>query len=495
MSSRFMNKMKNGHARLPALAAAACGAACALFFLLGDGQDNGMGEWFDLFLGESAEPWQSAADPDADGLDNLAEYTLLTDPLNPDTDLDGWDDDIDADPLSRAVYLWGEPRFTRGSTNLYSRPPWALHGLAIGGLPLFGGAYGYAWTLFSQEDALLMPLDRAAFSNDLWLAAVASGGALSAGILDSNLVELAGPFPLAAASGPWLTNRLPLSAFAGAGAVSLRSSPGGAEVVASLLYIDTDGDGFDDSQNAQLDAEPGAGLPETPPTVSGGVPGAVSARSGETNAPPADPGTGQSPARLAAIGFKPHEGYAVGPIHGQQGWTAEGAATVSAGHPFEGLQHLAIQAPPENGLTQTHAACSGPLPDMTNRVVWLSMRAKIIPGGCGYEDIQNPGGAVSFALSAGRIVAFDGVSGTWKESARAFPGATGAWERVDILLDYAAKTYTLCLIDKIYCVWGQWKVLFLFFLFLLQHVLLIRNRFSGARAPARLPVRVRTQTG
>ena len=26
-------------------------------------------------------------------------------------------------------------------------------------------------------------------------------------------------------------------------------------------------------------------------------------------------------------------------------------------------------------------------------------------------------------------------------------------------------------------------------------VLLIRNRFSGARAPARLPVRVRTQTG
>ncbi len=217
-----MNKMKNGHARLPALAAAACGAACALLFLFGDGQDEGMGEWFDLFLGGSAETWASGADPDADGIDNLAEYILLTDPLNPDTDMDGWPDDIDANPLSRAVYLWGEPRFTRGQTNLYSRPPWAGHGLAMGGLPLFGGAYGYAWTLFSQEDALLMPLDRAAFSNDLWLAAVASGGALSAGILDSNLVELAGPFPLAAASGPWLTNRLPLSAFAGAGAVSRR---------------------------------------------------------------------------------------------------------------------------------------------------------------------------------------------------------------------------------------------------------------------------------
>ena len=197
MPSNFKNKMKNGHARLPALAAAACGAACALLFLFGDGQDEGMGEWFDLFLGGSAETWASGADPDADGIDNLAEYILLTDPLNPDTDMDGWPDDIDANPLSRAVYLWGEPRFTRGQTNLYSRPPWAGHGLAMGGLPLFGGAYGYAWTLFSQEDALLMPLDRAAFSNDLWLAAVASGGALSAGILDSNLVELAGPFPLA----------------------------------------------------------------------------------------------------------------------------------------------------------------------------------------------------------------------------------------------------------------------------------------------------------
>ena len=352
MSFRLIGKMKNGHTRFPVIAAASLVAACALFFLFGGGSADGMPEWFDLFLGGSPEPWASDADPDGDGLDNLAECALMSDPLNPDTDLDGWPDSADDDPLSRAVYLWGEPRFTRGPTNRYARPLWALHGLADGGLPYAGGEYGCAWSLGGPDDALLMLLAPGAVSNDLWLAVAASGalpGALSAGILDSNLVELAGPFPLAAAAGPWLTNRLPLSAYAGAGAVSLRSLSGGAEVVASALYIDSDGDGFEDGQNEQIDAA-GAGIPDTPPTVSGLVPGAAAARSAETNEPPEEgSGTFFPPALLAHIGFEPNEGYAAGPLHGQQGWSAVGAAAVSTDDPFEGLQHLTLAAPPDKG--------------------------------------------------------------------------------------------------------------------------------------------------
>lgn len=407
-----------------------------------------MKEWVELFLGDSIDYWQSSADSDGDGLDNFTEYTLRTDPLNPDTDLDGWDDNIDANPISRAVYLWGEPRFTRGFTNLYSRPLWALHGLALGGEALSDSLYGYAWGLHNQNDSLLMPLNYAVLSNDLWLAVAISGagGVLCADILDTNFVELAGPFPLIAATDPWLTNRLPLSAYADAGAISLRSDSDGAKVVASVLYVDTDGDGLDDCQNAQLDAESDMELPAESLIVTGGMPSVIAARSGETNtSSTAHSVTGETPLKLTAIGFEPHEGYVEGAVNGQQGWIAEGSASVSTSDPFEGVQHLVLSEVAEDAASSINMARSGLLPDFTNQTVWLSMRTKIIHGNCGYEDIENPGGAATFALNAGRVIAFDGISGTWKKSERTFSVSADEWERVDVLLDYAAKTYTLCL--------------------------------------------------
>jgi len=72
-------------------------------------------------------------DFDDDHLNNLQEFAQLTDPFAPDTDRDGFDDDVDAKPISRAYIQWGAPQFTAGDRYDYAHPDWFLAAYKNGG--------------------------------------------------------------------------------------------------------------------------------------------------------------------------------------------------------------------------------------------------------------------------------------------------------------------------------------------------------------------------
>ena len=416
------------------LRVAVTGAACLLlaFYALGTDEDgDGVPDVFERFFGLAVGADDSTEDPDGDGLDNLAESAAGTDPFSADTDLDGWDDGEDADPVSRAVYLWGDPRFTYGATNLYTRPAWASFGLADGGEPFTGGAYAYGWLLDTADDRLLMSIDRTLLSNDLWLAVAASGlesSPFMASVLDSNLVALTEPVALGDAFPPWQTNRLPLSAWPGASVIALHSAEGGAAVAVSVLYEDSDGDGLDDAQNAQLDSGDGEPPEGLPPAVGGGAEG---------------PGSQQDSGAGEWIGFETVEGYEAGSLDGQMGWEATEGVDVSDADACEGLQSMVLRRNAPGGTDSRAAEKEVGAAFADGSVAWCSLRQRCVPNGPRLPREQI--GAAAFVTDeAGHVVAYDGASGEWVVSERAFPGLTGVWARIDFRLDYAAKTYTLC---------------------------------------------------
>ena len=65
-----------------------------------DQDGDGIGDQWELDNGlDPTNPADASLDPDADNLDNLAEFLAGTDPNNPDTDGDGLQDDVDPYPL------------------------------------------------------------------------------------------------------------------------------------------------------------------------------------------------------------------------------------------------------------------------------------------------------------------------------------------------------------------------------------------------------------
>ena len=99
-----------------------------------DADADGMTDLYEAFFGlNGADPSDADADFDADTLANLAEAMLMTDPFAPDTDTDGLDDAEDEDPISRAAFFWGNPRFTTGDSYGYTGPAWWLGAGKSGG--------------------------------------------------------------------------------------------------------------------------------------------------------------------------------------------------------------------------------------------------------------------------------------------------------------------------------------------------------------------------
>ncbi len=395
----------------------------------GDTDGDGIPNVFEIFFGLSGDSAAPEADPDSDLMDNAAEKTAWTDPLNPDTDFDGWPDSLDAEPVSRALYLWGDPRFTYGETNAYPRPAWAGYGVALGGSHVEYPGYCHAWVLEPELGYLLMPVDRLAQSNDLWLAVSALvDGFMAVDMLDSNLVSVAPAVSLAHAGDTWFTNKIQLSAYPEARTLSLHVTQGVAHVFASMLYVDTDGNGFDDDQDAQLLGLTGSPLANMAPApVSGSAPSA------STNVP-----LSQAPF-VWRLGFEQLEGYSAGPVSGVQGWTASNGVDVVAGQAAEGSQSLLMRRTPvEEGMT----VATRPIPSsLSTNIVWVSMRARLVPGGIG-ANFTN--GLAFFALEGESVAAYDGAAARWVESARAFPDITNIWARIDIRFDFEAKKYTLC---------------------------------------------------
>ncbi len=391
-----------------------------------DTDGDGIPDLFEPFFGLVGDDAGPDADPDTDGLSNFHEKSVWTDPLNPDTDLDGWPDGVDDDPVSRALWFWGEPRLTYGATNVYTRPAWAGNGLAAGGAHVEYPGFSHAWSL-EPGDFLLMPVDGPECGDGLWLAVAAAGGGLAADLLGPDLAEVAPPVGLAPAGDVWLTNRLPLAGLPGVRAVSLYVTQGVAHVFASMLYADADGDGYDDAQALQL-AGPGSvpGAPAQPSPMTAAVLPA------QTNIP-------LSQAAFAwRLGFEQAEGYPPGPVHGVQGWCASGAAQVVAGQAAEGSQSLLLGRAP-GGEGPVSASRRLP-PPVSAGAVWVSLKTRMTASGEG----PTPVGSAAFALQGEHVTAYDGAARRWVRSGRAFPGITSRWARVDVRLDFDAKTFTLC---------------------------------------------------
>ena len=123
--------------------------------------------------GTTAEP--------ADAVPDGAAAAAFVDPAD-------WADDMASNLLTRAVMLWGDPRFTVGDRYEYAGPAWWLGSFQEGGLWLANAWHVPAWAS-NGVGRLNIDLDREQLASDLWLDVVlydAAGAALHVDLYDTN---------------------------------------------------------------------------------------------------------------------------------------------------------------------------------------------------------------------------------------------------------------------------------------------------------------------
>ena len=231
-----------------------------------DSDGDGMSDAYERFFGlDPDNPADAHLDSDGDGLSNLQEFARLTDPLAPDTDRDGFDDGVDANPISRAYIQWGAPRFTTGDRYDYVRPDWCLGACKQGGEWLVDATTTQsAWHVASTEPpdmgSLSIALDRTILTNNLRYAVHylgASNSSLYVDLLDTNSAvvgggDLYGNLITGSNQEEFVRLTLPLVELTNAAVVRLRRGTGEVTVFESQLYIDENGNGLDANQERQL---------------------------------------------------------------------------------------------------------------------------------------------------------------------------------------------------------------------------------------------------
>ena len=260
-----------------------------------DTDGDGMSDTYELFFGlNPTNPADACPDSDGDRLSNLHESAQLTDPFAPDTDRDGFEDDVDANPISRAYIQWGAPQFTTGDQYDYAHPAWFLSAYKNGGewscetLDKLATryawstnppqAYNSAWYVLACESngvgSLSIDLDRTILTNNLRYAIHyldTSNSSLYVDLLDTNgavVVEnLYGNLMGESNADAVVYLDVPTALFPEAAVIHLRcGEPGDLSgdksgvalaktdviVFEGLLYIDEDGDGLDNEQERQL---------------------------------------------------------------------------------------------------------------------------------------------------------------------------------------------------------------------------------------------------
>ncbi len=251
---RHLPSWMKGFVVLAAIIGLGVGVALAI-----DTDNDGMSDDFEAFFGLNPFVNDAAQDPDGDTLNNLAEALLFSDPFKTDTDLDGFSDNSDSNPVSRASIPWGNPAFTRTNDVVYTWPDWMVAAYRVGGgwdtnLPAW-----HADVADTNPAGLNIEVDRALLTNDLRVRMELSASpeaTLYLDLYDTNGVILAtniGDNLLSGiGTGAVRTFSIPLEAHSAAVGLWLRRGTGDVTVSSSLLYVDKDGDGLDASQEQQL---------------------------------------------------------------------------------------------------------------------------------------------------------------------------------------------------------------------------------------------------
>ena len=214
---------------------------------------------FKAFFGLPIRVGEATLDDDQDGLNTYQESLLWTDPLEPDTDRDGFIDSLDSNPVSRAWIPWGQPLFTRTNSTVYTWPNWMVAAYKVGGewntnLP--------AWHVPADETneaGLRLEFNRLFLSNNLVMQMGYidhSNSALYADLYDTNETVVASNIldNLLSGSGTAAVRNftLPLALYTNAVGLQLRRGFGEVTISSNLLYVDEDGDGLDADQERQL---------------------------------------------------------------------------------------------------------------------------------------------------------------------------------------------------------------------------------------------------
>jgi len=407
------------------------------------------------------QPDSGATDADNDNLSNLQESLLWTDPFAADTDQDGFFDDADSNPVSRAFIPWGSPYFTHpDGTVLYTWPAWMQVAWAENGQWLTNIPYGWhSPAAETNAAALYMEVDRTGIESNLVLKVDFldhTNSALYLDLFDTNDTVTASALygNLLAGTGTE-TNRIleiPFAANPAATGIRLRKGAGQATILSSLLYVDADLDGLDADQEAQLGTSDfladsdGDGLsdydevfihgtdPANADTDGDGIGDGIELRMG------LDPLVAGNYSTLPfSETFEP-PAITTGELSGQNYWEVNipGVAFVQTNEVFSGLQALKLaNESEENGNPVIrHLFANAPA------VVWMDIRQKVFAA----PIPTNMTDTVGFFLfnGDGHLVVTDGnrPAGAQFVTLTNTPASVhGEWARITIRADYAAQSW------------------------------------------------------
>lgn len=192
------------------------------------------------------------------GLLSLA-LTSVASAQEPDTDHDGFADNVDSNPVSRAWVPWGRPDCVQSNHIVYPWPSWMLSASKDGG---DWDTNQPAWVVSADDTnvaALRMEVDRSLLTNNLRMTLGyldTSNTVLAVDLQDEQGGLVATNVADVALQGSGLalmtTLNIPMAAHTNAATLRLSRAGGAARVTCSLLYVDEDGDGLDADQEAQL---------------------------------------------------------------------------------------------------------------------------------------------------------------------------------------------------------------------------------------------------